>query len=68
MPSRQLYLHVCDLLHVLHEEPGNSLLVTLALLITGLILGRNVQFWELIFSHNWQSAGKGARIGAFTLT
>ena len=47
MPSRQLYLHVRDLLHVLHAEPENSLLVTLALLITGLILGRNVQFWEL---------------------
>jgi len=47
MPSRQLYLHIRDLLHVLHEEPENSVLVTLALLVTGLILGRNVQFWEL---------------------
>jgi len=47
MPSRQLYLHIRDLLHVVHEEPENSVLVTLALLITGLILGRSVQFWEL---------------------
>ena len=42
MPSRQLYLHIRDLLHVLHEDPENSVLVTLALLVTGLILGRNV--------------------------
>jgi len=42
MPSRQLYLHIRDLLHVLHAEPENSVLVTLALLVTGLILGRNV--------------------------
>ena len=47
MPSRQLYLHVRDMLHVLHEEPENSLLITLALLVTGLILGRSVQFWEV---------------------
>ena len=47
MPSRQLYLHMRDMLHVLHEEPENSLLVTLALLLTGLILGRSVQFREL---------------------
>jgi len=40
-------LHIRDLLHVLHGEPENSLLVTLALLITGLILGHNVQFWAL---------------------
>ena len=47
MPSRQLYLRICDLLYVLHEEPENSLLATLALMVTGLILGRSVQFWEL---------------------
>jgi hypothetical protein len=47
MPSRQLYLHVRDVLHVLHEEPENSMLVTLALMVTGLFLGRNVQFCEL---------------------
>ena len=47
MPSRQLYLHIRDLLHVLHEEPENSVLVTLALLVTGLMLGRSVQFWEI---------------------
>lgn len=47
MPSRQLYLHIRDSLHVLHEEPENSVLVTLALLVTGLMLGRSVQFWEI---------------------
>lgn len=47
MPSKQLYLHIRDLLHVLHEEPENSMLVTLALMVTGLVLGRNVQFCEL---------------------
>ena len=47
MPSRQLYLHIRDLLHVLHKDPENSVLVTLALLVTGLILGRSVQFWEV---------------------
>ena len=42
MPGRQLYLHIRDLLHVLHEDPENSVLITLALMVTGLILGRNV--------------------------
>ena len=47
MPSRQLYLHIRDLFHVLHEEPDNSVHMTLALMVMGLILGRSVQFWEL---------------------
>jgi hypothetical protein len=36
-----------DVLHVLHEDTENPVIVTLALMISGLILGRNVQFWEL---------------------
>jgi hypothetical protein len=47
MPSRQLFLKIRDLLHVLHEDTENPVLVTLALMISGLILGRNVQFCEL---------------------
>jgi len=47
MTNRQLFLQIRDLLHHLHEEPENHLVVTLALLVTGLFLGRNVQFWEL---------------------
>jgi hypothetical protein len=47
MINRQLFLQIRDLLHVLHEEPENHLLVTLALMVSGLFLGRNVQFWEL---------------------
>jgi hypothetical protein len=47
MINRQLFLQVRDLLHTLHEEPDNHLLVTLALMVTGLFLGRHVQFWEL---------------------
>ena len=31
----------------LARSPENSVFVTLALLVTGLILGRSVQFWEL---------------------
>lgn len=47
MPGRQLFLKIRDLLHVLHEDTENPIVVTLALMISGLILGRNVQFWEL---------------------
>ena len=47
MPTRQLFLHIRDLLHGLHEEPENHVLVTLALMVSGLILGRSVQFWEI---------------------
>jgi hypothetical protein len=47
MPSRQLYRHIRALLHVWHADSANSVLVTLALMVTGLILGRKVQFWEL---------------------
>ena len=47
MTNRQLFLQIRDLLHTLHEEPENHLVVTLALMVTGLFLGRNVQFWEL---------------------
>lgn len=47
MPGRQLFLKIRDVLHVLHEDTENPVIVTLALMISGLILGRNVQFWEL---------------------
>lgn len=75
MPSRQLDLHIRDWFHVLHEAPENSLLVTLALMVTGLILGRNVQFWEMaalayhetVLPLGWQSirGKKGPVTGAF---
>ena len=47
MPSRQLFLKIRDLLHVWHEDSENPVIVTLALMVSGLILGRNVQFCEL---------------------
>ena len=46
MPSRYLHLRIRDLLYISHEEPENSMLVTLALMVMVLILGRSIKFWE----------------------
>ena len=45
--NRKLFLTIKDLLHRLYEEPDNTLVVTLALLVTGVFLGRHVQLWQI---------------------
>lgn len=48
MPNRKLYLHIRDLLHQLYTEPPeNHLIVTLAMMTTGLFLGQHVQLWQI---------------------
>lgn len=47
-PNQQLYTQVKDLLHQLHTGGlPNHLLNTLAMMVTGLFLGRHVQLWEI---------------------
>ena len=45
--NQQLYLQVKNLLHRWHKDPDNHLLNTLAMMVTGLFLGRHVQLWEI---------------------
>jgi len=45
--NQQLYLQVKNLLYTWHQEPDNHLLKTLAMMVTGLFLGRHVQLWEI---------------------
>lgn len=45
--NQQLYLQVKNLLHSWHKDPDNHLLNTLAMMVTGLFLGRHVQLWEI---------------------
>jgi len=45
--NRKLFLTIKDLLHRLYEEPDNSLVVTLALMVVGVFLGRHVQLWQI---------------------
>ena len=47
MPSRQLYLHIRDLLHVLHEDSRELGARDAGVNGHGADSGRNVQFWEL---------------------
>lgn len=46
-PNRQLFLKIKDVLHQVYEEPENHLIVTLALMVAGLFLGRHVQLWQI---------------------
>jgi hypothetical protein len=46
-PNRQLFLKIRDILHQLYEEPENHLIVTLALMVAGIFLGRHVQLWQI---------------------
>ena len=46
-PNRQLFLKIKDMLHQIYEEPENHLLITLALMVAGLFLGRHVQLWQI---------------------
>lgn len=45
--NRQLFLKIKDILQHLYEEPENHLVVTLALMVTGMFLGRHVQLWQI---------------------
>ncbi len=45
--NQQLYVETKNLLDSLHEDPTNFLLNTLAMMVTGLFLGRHVQLWEI---------------------
>lgn len=50
MPNRKLFLHIRDLLHKTYKganRPDKYLVVTLALMVTGLFLGRHVQLWQI---------------------
>ena len=47
---RHLLAQIKGLLHRLYEEPNNSQVTTLAMMITGLFLGRHVQLWEIALS------------------
>lgn len=48
MPNDKLYQHIRDLLHSLYKEPpADHLMVTLAMMTTGLFLGHHVQLWQI---------------------
>ena len=53
MPAQQLFLHVRGLLCARHHKPANEVLTTLALLVSGLLLGRSVQLWEIAVWIPW---------------
>jgi hypothetical protein len=53
MPARQLFLHVRGLICGHHKKPVNHVLETLALLVSGLLLGRSVQLWEIAVWIPW---------------
>ncbi len=45
--NKELYRHIKQLLQTLHPEAAPHLLNTLAMLVTGLFLGRHVQLWDI---------------------
>jgi hypothetical protein len=50
MPNHKLFVHIRDLLHKTYKganRPDKYLVVTLALMVTGLFLGRHVQLWQI---------------------
>lgn len=53
MPTRQLFLHVRGWICGRHKKPANHVLETLALMVSGLILGRSVQLWEIAVWIPW---------------
>jgi hypothetical protein len=53
MHARQLFLHIRGRLCSLHKKPVNEVLTTLALMVSGLILGRSVQLWEIAVWIPW---------------
>jgi len=53
MPAEQLFLHIRGWICRRHKEPVNDVLPTLALMVSGLILGRSVQLWEIAVWIPW---------------
>ena len=45
--SQQLYEFNKEFLETLYEEPGNALVNILAMMVTGVLLGRHVQLWMI---------------------
>jgi len=54
MPAQQLFLRVRGLLCARHNKPVNEVLTTLALMVSGLLLGRSVQLWEIALWIPWE--------------
>jgi hypothetical protein len=53
MPTRQLFLHVRGWICGQHKKPVNHVLETLALMVSGLILGRSAPLWEIAVWIPW---------------
>ena len=53
MHAQQLFWHIRGRLCGLHKKPANQVMDTLALLVSGLILGRSVQLWEIAVWIPW---------------
>jgi hypothetical protein len=53
MPAQQLFLRVRGWVCGLHKKPVTDVLTTLALMVSGLILGRSVQLWEIAVWIPW---------------
>jgi len=53
MPAEQLFLHVRGWICGRHKKPVNHVLETLALMVSGLILGRSAQLWEIAVWIPW---------------
>jgi hypothetical protein len=47
LSARQLFLRMRGLICARHNKPVNDVLETLALMVSGLILGRSAQLWEI---------------------
>jgi hypothetical protein len=54
MPNLKLFLHINNLLTMLHEEKNHHL-STLALMVTGLFFGRHVQLWMMALWCPWDA-------------
>ena len=53
MPAEQLFLHIRGWICRQHTKPVNDVLETLALMVSGLLLGRSVQLWEIAVWIPW---------------
>ena len=53
MPARRLFLHVRGLICARHKQPVTAVLETLALMVSGRLLGRSVQLWEIALWIPW---------------
>lgn len=53
MPARQLFLHIRGRLCDMYKKSTSQSIETLALLVSGLLLGRSVQLWEIALWIPW---------------